>query len=146
MALGDDLELAAKPPCRVQQPGALPFAAWWRLALQLNGQNGPDLATNGEPATAFACHDRLVDIKVTVDESGGFDPIRTDDLPVSGKDGHGQKTPTVRELAAILSSLPGQFQELPVTRYCDEGVAAVDHSLNYERDPWDRRTAHIALR
>lgn len=88
-----------------------------------------------------------MDITTTVNEFGEFDPIRTEDLPVTGKDGHGRKTPTVRELIDILKSLPEQFQDLPVTRYVDEGVWGVDYQLNYEREEdGDSWTAHVALR
>ena len=80
-----------------------------------------------------------------VNDIGEFDPIRTEDLPVSGKDGHGQKTPTVREMAALLASLPEQFQDLPLTRYCDEGVAGINYQLHYEREDGDNWTAHVAL-
>jgi len=87
----------------------------------------------------------LVKFEVSVDDWGEFDPIRTEDLPVSGRDGHGQKTPTVRELAAILSALPDQFQDLPVSRYCDEGVAGINYRLHYEREEHGDWTAHVAL-
>jgi hypothetical protein len=88
-----------------------------------------------------------VDITVTVTEFGDFDPIRTGDLPVTGKDGHGQKTPTVRELADILRALPGQFQDLPVVRYVDEGVQGISYAVSYEREESipDRATAHVQL-
>ena len=82
---------------------------------------------------------------VSVDDLGGFGPIRTEDLPVSGRDGHGQKTPTVRELAAILAALPEQFQDLPVSRYCDEGVCGISYRLHYEREKADEWTAHVSL-
>lgn len=86
-----------------------------------------------------------MDITVTVSD-GYLDPIRTSDLPVTGRDGHGRPTPTVRELAEILLALPGRCQDMPVTRYCDEGVAGINHALHYEResgrDPW---TEHVAL-
>ena len=68
-------------------------------------------------------------------------------LLVTGRDGNGQPTPTVRELAGILSALPEQFQELPVARYCDEGISGVVCELGYEpeeRDP-DPRMSKYAL-
>lgn len=81
-----------------------------------------------------------------VNDLGEFDTIRTGDLPVSGRDGYGQKTPTVRELAAILASLPEEFQDLPVARYCSEGVAGISYRLHYEREEGaDDWTAHVSL-
>jgi hypothetical protein len=86
-----------------------------------------------------------MDVTTEANEFGEFDPIRTDKLPVSGRDGHRQPTPTVRELADILRSLPEQFQDLPVARYCDEGVAGIRYELHYEKDAWDSWTAHVQL-
>lgn len=86
-----------------------------------------------------------MDITVAVSEFGDFDPIRTDRLPVTARDGHGAPTPTVRELADILRSLPEQFQDLPVTRYCDEGVAGISYRLHFERESGDSWTAHVQL-
>jgi hypothetical protein len=83
--------------------------------------------------------------RIAVNDIGEFDPIRTDELPVSGKDGDGQKTPTVRELAAILAALPEQVQDLPVTRYCDEGVCGISYRLHYEREESGNWTAHVSL-
>lgn len=77
--------------------------------------------------------------------------IKTIALPVTGKDGYGQKTPTVRELIEILSALPEQFQGLPVSRYCDEGIGGVSCELGYESeerapDPRiSKYTLHIRL-
>lgn len=71
--------------------------------------------------------------------------IRTAELPVTGLDGYGQKTPTVRELIEILSALPEQFQDLPVSRYCDDGIAGIDCELGYEseeRDPDPRMSKY----
>jgi hypothetical protein len=87
-----------------------------------------------------------MDISVTVDEYGYFDPIYVKDLPVSGIDGHGSPTPTVREFAEMLLALPEQFQGLPVTAYCDEGLGGIKHGLHYERegDP-DDWTGHVKL-
>ena len=82
---------------------------------------------------------------ISVNDIGEFDPIRTEDLPVSGRDGHGCKTPTVREMAALLSSLPDKFQDLPLTRYCDEGIAGINYQLHYEREDSGNWTAHVAL-
>ena len=77
---------------------------------------------------------------------GEFDQIRTEDLPVTGLDGYGCKTPTVRELAAILAALPEQFQDLPVARYCDEGVAGINYELHYSREEgMGNWTAHVKL-
>jgi hypothetical protein len=75
-----------------------------------------------------------VDITVTMAEYGDFDPIRTGDLPVTGKDGYGQPTPTVRELIEILSALPEQFQDLPVARYCDDGITGISYDTSYPRE------------
>jgi hypothetical protein len=87
-----------------------------------------------------------VDITVTVTEFGDFDPIRTGDLPITGKDGEGQKTPTVRELADILRALPEQFQDLPVARYCDDGIQGISYDTSYEREAGhNRATAHVKL-
>jgi hypothetical protein len=86
----------------------------------------------------------VVKFEVSVNEWSEFDPIRTEDLPVSAADGRGQKTPTVREMAAILAALPDQFQDLPLTRYCDEGVAGINYRLSYERED-GTSTAHVAL-
>lgn len=75
-----------------------------------------------------------------------FDDIRTEDLGVSGKDGHDSPTPTVRELAAILAALPESVQDLPVTRYCDEGVWGIKYELHYEReDHGGSWTGHVKL-
>jgi hypothetical protein len=88
-----------------------------------------------------------VDVTVTVAEYGDFDPIRTDKLPVTGKDGHGQETPTVRELIDILKALPEQFQDLPVARYCDEGIAGISYGTSFgcEESIPDQATAHVQL-
>jgi hypothetical protein len=87
-----------------------------------------------------------VKFEVSVNDLGEFDPVCTEDFPVTGKDGYGQKTPTVREMAAILSALPEQFQDLPLTRYCDEGVAGINYRLSFEREDRDGgSTAHVAL-
>jgi len=87
-----------------------------------------------------------IDVPVTVDECGDFDPIRTEDLPVTGKDGYGEPTPTVRELADILRALPEQFQDLPVARYCDEGVAGISYGTSYHREEsTSEATAHVRL-
>ena len=83
--------------------------------------------------------------EVSVNDLGEFDPIRTDELPVSGRDGHGEKTPTVREMAVILAGLPEAFQDLPLTRYCDEGVAGISPRLHYEREDHGDWTAHVGL-
>ena len=83
--------------------------------------------------------------KVTVNDLGEFDTIRTDEIGVSGRDGYGQETPTVREMAAILAALPEQFQDLPVSRYCDEGVAGISCSLHYSREEGGEWTAHVSL-
>jgi hypothetical protein len=65
---------------------------------------------------------------------------------VTGKDGNGQPTPTVRELIAILQAIPGQFQDLPVARYTDEGVAGISFALHYYReDDPEHWTKHVQL-
>jgi hypothetical protein len=87
-----------------------------------------------------------MDINVTVAEYGDFDPIRISDLPVTGKDGYGEKTPTVRELIEILSALPEQFQDLPVARYCDEGISGISYDTSYPREEREGgATAHVKL-
>ncbi|MDE3075594.1 MAG: hypothetical protein KGJ86_09200 [Chloroflexota bacterium] len=83
--------------------------------------------------------------RVTVNDIGEFDPIVTADLPVSGRDGDGEPTPTVREMAAILAALPEQFQDLPLMRYCNEGVCGISYRLHYEREESDGWTAHVQL-
>lgn len=83
--------------------------------------------------------------RVAVNDFGEFDTIRTEELPVSGRDGYGQETPTVREMAAILGALPEQFQDLPLTRYCDEGVCGISYRLHYEREEGGDWTAHVGL-
>lgn len=87
-----------------------------------------------------------MNVTVTVAEYGDFYPIRIEDLPVTGKDGYGEPTPTVRELADILRALPEQFQDLPVARYCDEGVAGVSYDTSYSREEREGgATAHVQL-
>jgi hypothetical protein len=81
---------------------------------------------------------------VSVDETGEFS-VNIEDLPVSGRDGGGRKTPTVRELAVILAALPGQFQDLPVSRYCDEGICGISYRLHYEHEELGKWTAHVGL-
>lgn len=77
--------------------------------------------------------------------------IETATLAVTGRDGEGRPTPTVRELAEILAALPEQFQGLPVTRYGDEGICGIDCELGYhseQRDPGPRMakyTLHVTL-
>ena len=73
--------------------------------------------------------------------------ISTASLPVTGLDGYGEKTPTVRELAEILSNLPEQYQGLPVAISADEGIGTIRGVLGYyreERDP-DPRTSKYTL-
>lgn len=83
---------------------------------------------------------------VAVNDVSEFGPIRIDELSVTGKDGDGQPTPTVRELIAILSALPEQFQDLPVSRYCSEGVSGISYGLHYEREEgMENWTAHVGL-
>ena len=87
-----------------------------------------------------------LNVSVTVAEYGDFDPIRIEDLPVTGKDGYGEPTPTVRELIGILRALPAQFQDLPVTRYSDEGVAGISMDCSYYREEsTNRATTHVRL-
>ena len=71
-------------------------------------------------------------------------------LPVTGKDGHGQPAPTVRELAAILLALPAEFQDVPVARYCDDGVSGMRDEAGYEsehrEDGWTGEwTRHVQM-
>lgn len=87
-----------------------------------------------------------MDVTVTVAEYGDFYPIRTENLPVTGKDGYGEPTPTVRELTDILRALPEQFQDLPVARYCDEGVAGISYDTSYHREESSNQaTTHVKL-
>lgn len=90
-----------------------------------------------------------MDITVDVDpQTGDFGTIRIGDLPVTGRDGWGHETPTVRELIQILSALPEQFQDLPVGRYVDEGIAGiqyVDAFPREERDGVPTSTPHVQL-
>jgi hypothetical protein len=77
--------------------------------------------------------------------------IETATLAVTGRDGEGRPTPTVRELAEILAALPERFQDLPVTRYCDEGIGGVDCELGYQSEERDhdprmsKYTLHVTL-
>lgn len=87
--------------------------------------------------------------KLQATEFGGIS-IRTDDMPegfpVTGKDGTGAPTPTVRELAAILQALPEEMQDWPVTRYCEEGVWGLQDKTGYEHEGGqDDCTPHIAM-
>lgn len=86
-----------------------------------------------------------MNITINVNDFGEFDPIRTEELPVSGKDGDGEKTPTVRELISLLQALPEQFQDLPVARYVNEGVAGISYELHYPREEGADWTAHVKL-
>jgi hypothetical protein len=44
------------------------------------------------------------------------------------------------------SALPEDCQDLPVARYCDEGVAGISHRLHYVREEGtDEWTAHAQL-
>lgn len=87
--------------------------------------------------------------KLPATEWGGIS-IRTDDMPegfpVTGRDGAGAPTPTVRELAAILRALPEEMQDWPVTRYCEEGVWGLQDKTGYEHEGGrDDYTPHIAM-
>ena len=69
-------------------------------------------------------------------------------MPVTGIDGNGGKTPTVRELIEILKAIPEQFQDLPVGRYVDDGVSGIDYLLYWQREAGsidDGWTAHVQL-
>jgi hypothetical protein len=78
---------------------------------------------------------------------GEFEPIDTDDLPVTGRDGYDQKTPTVRELTGILKAIPEEFQDLPVGRYAGEGIRGIKYDSSYRREEGDleRSTPHVQL-
>lgn len=89
-----------------------------------------------------------MDFKITPGEDGDFDPIRTEFIGVSGTDGYGQPTPTVRELALILQALPGEVQDLPVGRYCDDGIMGISYEVCFsreERDDVHHSTPHVQL-
>jgi hypothetical protein len=89
-----------------------------------------------------------VDVTVNISEWGEFDSIDTGALGVTGRDGYGQPTPTIRELTQILAALPEQFQDLPVGRYCDEGIRGLQYALHYPREDRtgiDSWTAHVRL-
>lgn len=89
-----------------------------------------------------------MDINITADNDGDFGSIRTADLGVTGRDGYGQPTPTVRELIAILSALPEQCMDLPVGRYCDDGIAGLKWDTSFpreERDEAPGSTIHVEL-
>ena len=89
-----------------------------------------------------------MDIVISADSEGDFGSIRTDSLGVTGRDGYGQPTPTVRELIAILQALPEQCQDLPVGRYVDEGIAGLKWDTSFpreERDDVHTSTTHIQL-
>lgn len=87
-----------------------------------------------------------MDVTVNVTEWGDFDPIDTGGLGVTGEDGYGQPTPTVRELIAILQAIPEQFQDLPVIRYVNDGVRGIQHGRHYhdEHDP-EHWTEHVYM-
>jgi hypothetical protein len=76
-----------------------------------------------------------------------FEPIDTAELPVTGKDGYGQKTPTVRELTGILKAIPEEFQDLPVGRYADEGIRGIKFDTSFPREGGgvDHSTPHVQL-
>jgi hypothetical protein len=89
-----------------------------------------------------------MDISVGRTEWGDFEPIDTASLPVTGCDGYGQKTPTVRELIDILKAIPEEFQDLPVGRYVDEGIRGIKYDTSYpreERDDVPGSTPHVQL-
>lgn len=87
-----------------------------------------------------------MDITVGVNEFDEFDPIDTGALGVTGRDGYGQPTPTVRELIQILSALPEQFQDLPVGRYVDEGIRGLKYELHFpSEEGMDDWTAHVGM-
>lgn len=74
----------------------------------------------------------------SIDTEWGGVSVRVDRLPdwlpVTGKDGHGEPTPTVRELAAILLALPAELQDMPVARYCDDGVSGMRDEAGYRSE------------
>lgn len=86
-----------------------------------------------------------MDITVSINEFGEFDPIDTSVLGVTGRDGYGDPTPTVRELIAILRALPEHCMDLPVGRYGDEGIRGLNHKLHFPRQegPMEDWTAHV---
>lgn len=89
-----------------------------------------------------------MDITVGVTEWGSFEPIDTEPLGVTGRDGFGQPTPTVRELIAILQAIPEEFQDLPVGRYVDEGIRGICHRMSWpseERRDASGSTEHVEL-
>lgn len=89
-----------------------------------------------------------MDITVKLTEWGDFEGIDTKALGVTGRDGYGQPTPTVRELIEILQALPEQFQDLPVGRYGDEGIAGLQYKLHFYREEGtgpDNWTAHVGM-
>lgn len=126
--------------------------ASWRIVTRTYGYEPRQPARAAELAAALAGQEedggQATDISITVNDWGEFDPVDVDDLPVTGKDGDGSKTPTVRELVAILRALPDQFQDLPVTRYCDDGISGIRHEVCYRREEGagqGQHTAHVSL-
>ena len=87
-----------------------------------------------------------MDIAISADSEGDFGSIETATLGVTGRDGYGEPTPTVRELIAILQALPEQCMDLPVGRYCDEGIAGLKWDTSFpreERDDVHTSTRHV---
>lgn len=72
-------------------------------------------------------------------------PIRSTILNASGIDGDGQITFTVRELINALRSLPEAMLDLPVTRYCGEGIAQIDAGFSHDSDYTSAHALHVAL-
>lgn len=75
-----------------------------------------------------------MNITVRLTDWGDFEGIDTEALGVTGRDGYGQPTPTVRELIQILSALPEQFQDLPVGRYVDEGIRGIRFDTSFPHE------------
>jgi hypothetical protein len=70
---------------------------------------------------------------------------RTDSSNASGVDGFGCPTYTVRELIATLQALPEEVMDLPVTRYCEDGIAGYQVESGYRGENWENRTFHLSL-
>jgi hypothetical protein len=84
-------------------------------------------------------------IRIASCEEGGFEHVDTEMLPVTGRDGYGQKTPTVRELIEILKAIPEDCQDLPVVRYVDEGIRGIGYDTSFPREDAGRYTPHVQL-
>jgi hypothetical protein len=65
----------------------------------------------------------------------------------SVEDGYGEPTFTVSELIAELQKLPPECRDMPVERYCSQGIYSIEMGLHWEsEDHNDDWTQHVRLR